>query len=315
MCFYGMKKGSSFLIGNLCIFIATIFWGLNVPITKVLIPDWMSGNGIAAVRIVGGCLLFWVVSVFVKCQKIERADWLKIILGGALGLFGFIFLFVSSLRYGSPIDISIIMTLPPMFVILMGILFEHDRPSLIEYVGVVVSFVGAIIVILDGGGGESGSNNMLGDLLAVASTLCYAFYLVILQGPTKKYRPINLLRMVFLFAAIPGLLLIPGMQHEPIVHTTEATPWVETAFILLCPTFLAYFLIQPAIKSIGSELVSLYQYLLPVFATIASVMMGIDKLRLMQIVAMVIIIVGMAMTNLGKKKRKTQTPELTDKPG
>lgn len=292
------------MIGNLCMLVATIFWGLNVPVTKVLIPEWMSGNGIAAVRLVGGCILFWIVSLFMKSKGIDRSDRVKIILGGTVGLFGFISLFVTSLRYGNPIDISIIMTLPPMFVILMGVIFEHDRPSLIEYLGVAVSFAGAIIVILDGGGGVAGSDNMLGDLLAVASTLCYAFYLVILQKPTKKYRPVNLLRWVFLFAAIPGLLLVPGMQNEPIVHTAEATPWLEIGFILFCPTFLAYFLVQPSVKYIGSELVSLYQYLLPVFATIASVMMGIDRLRPMQVVAMVIIIIGMAMTNIGKKKRQ-----------
>ncbi|MCM1292091.1 MAG: DMT family transporter [Bacteroides sp.] len=299
-----MKNRSAFLIGNLCILTATIFWGLNVPLTKVLIPDWMSGNGIAAVRMVGGCILFWLVSLFMKCRRIDRSDWGRIILGGTLGLFGFISLFVTSLRYGNPIDISIIMTLPPMFVILMGIIFEHDRPSWIEYVGVVVSFVGAVIVIVDGKSGVAGSDNMLGDLLAVASTLCYAFYLVILQKPTAKYRPVNLLRWVFLFAAIPGLLLIPGMQNEPILTTTEFTPWFEIGFILFGPTFLAYFLVQPSIKDIGSELVSLYQYLLPVFATIASVLMGIDKLRPMQIVAMAIIIVGMALTNVGKKRRQ-----------
>lgn len=299
-----MKNKSAFLLGNICILVAAIFWGLNVPITKVLIPDWMTGKGIAVVRLVGGCILFWIVSLFMKCKKIDRSDWLKIILGGTIGLFGFIYLFVTSLRFGNPIDISIIMTLPPMFVILMGVVFEHQRPSWIEYAGVLVSFAGAIIVILDGSSGEAGSNNMLGDLLAVASTVCYAFYLVILQKPTPKYRPVNLLRWVFLFAAIPAIFLIPGMQHEPIVHTTETIPWLEIGFILLCPTFLAYFLVQPAIKNIGSELVSIYQYLVPVFATIASVLMGIDHLRTMQIIAMAIIIVGMILTNIGKKKRK-----------
>lgn len=301
-----MKNRNNFIFGNLCILIASIFWGLNVPITKVLIPEWMTGNGISAVRIIGGCILFWLVSLFVKCRSIDRGDWLKIIVGGAIGLFGFIFLFVNSLRYGNPIDISIIMTLPPMFVILIGIIFEHERPAPIEYVGVIISFIGASIVIADGKSGVAGSDNMLGDFMAIASTLCYALYLVILQKPTIKYKPVNLLRWVFLFAAIPGLLLLQGIDKEPIVHTSDAIPWLEIGFILLCPTFLAYFLVQPAVKSIGSELVSLYQYLLPVFATIASVMMGIDRLRPMQIVAMAIIIVGMILTNIGKKHRKTQ---------
>lgn len=296
-------KTSGALIGNLCILIATIFWGMNVSFTKALIPDWMTADGIIVVRLVGGCLLMWIVSLFLKCEKIARHDWLKLFLGGAIGLFAFIYLFVTSLRYGNPIDISIIMTLPPIFVILIGVIFMKQRPSVAEYIGIAVSMAGAAVVILDGQGGKNGSDNLLGDLLAVASTLCYAFYLVILQGPTKTYRPVNMLRWVFLFSAIPALFLIPGMQTMPILHSTESTPWLEIGFILLCPTFLAYFLVQPAEKRIGSELVSLYQYLLPVFATITAVVMGLDHLKGIQVLAMVIIIAGMVLTNIGKRKR------------
>lgn len=93
------------------------------------------------------------------------------------------------------------------------------------------------------------------------------------------------------------------MQREGIVHAHEAAPWLEIGFILLCPTFLAYFLVQPAIKYIGSELVSIYQYLVPVFASISAVIMGLDRLRWIQVAAMVIIVGGMVLTNIGKKRR------------
>lgn len=296
-------KGN-FLVGNACILIATIFWGINVPFTKALIPQWMSADAVSAVRLIGGCVLFWIASLFIKGTPIARGDWKKLILGGTVGLFGFIYLFVTSLKYGNPIDISIIMTLPPMFVILIGVIFRHQRPSLVECIGVAISFVGAAIVIVAGNQGKAGSDNLLGDLLAIASTLCYAFYLVILEGPTHTYKPVSMLRWVFLFAAIPGIFLTLGMDHMPILNATVATPWIEIAFILLCPTFIAYFLVQPAIKNIGSELVSLYQYLLPVFATIASVIMGIDHLKWIQVVAMAVIVGGMILTNLGKRHRK-----------
>lgn len=293
------------LVGNACILVASIFWGVNVSFTKALIPQWMSAEGIIVVRLVGGCLLMWLASLFLKCGPVDRGDWKKLICGGSIGLFAFIFLFVSSLRYGNPIDISIIMTLPPVFVILIGVMFQKRRPSVMEYLGVAVSMAGAVVVILAGQAGHNGSDNLLGDLLAVASTVCYALYLVILEGPTKRYRPVNMLRWVFLFAAIPALVLIPGMQDMPILRTSEATPWLEIAFILLCPTFIAYFLVQPAIKHIGSELVSLYQYLLPVFATLSAVLMGIDHLKWIQVVAMAIIVAGMILTNIGKRRRSS----------
>lgn len=303
------KDGSlkRFFLGNACILLAEIFWGVNVAVTKALIPEWMSANSISAVRLIGGFCLFWMASLFAKCEPIDKEDWLRLVCGGAIGLFAFIFLFILSLRYSSAIDISIIMTLPPMFVILMGVLFAHARPHWLEYAGIVVSFIGAVIVIVDGGkGGHAGSNPVLGDILAILSCICYAFYLFILQKPAKKYKPITMLRWVFLFAAIPGLALVPGMQNLPLWHTGNPVPWLEIGFILFCPTFIAYFLVQPAIKDIGAELVSLYQYLLPVFAALTAVLMGLEKLLWVQVLAMCVIVAGMVLTNIGKKKRKAE---------
>lgn len=298
------KSPRSLIAGNACILLATIFWGVNVSFTKALIPQWMSADGIIVVRLVGGCILMWLVSIFLKCERIARHDFVKLALGGAIGLFAFIFLFVTSLKYGNPIDISIIMTLPPVFVILTGIIFQGRRPSWLEYVGIAVSMVGAVIVIIAGQSSEHASDKLLGDILAVCSTVCYAFYLVILEGPTHTYRPVNMLRWVFLFAAIPALFLLPGFDREPLMHTSAVVPWLEIVFILLCPTFLAYFLVHPAIKLAGSEAVSLYQYLLPVFATLSAVLMGLDKLRLEQIIAMAVIIAGMILTNIGAMHRR-----------
>ena len=300
------KKG--FLIGNLCILIAEIFWGVNVSVTKDLFHPMMATPfGIIIVRLIGGAFLMWITSLFIKCAKIQKDDWLKLILGGAIGLFLFIFLFILSLKYGDPIDISIIMTFPPVFVILIGVIFQKQRPSWIEYLGVVISFVGAAIVIIDGASGKSGSNNILGDILAILSTICYAFYLVILEKPSKTYKPITMLRWVFLFSAIPAIALIPFSLHQPIFHTAKAVPWIEIAFVLFCVTYIAYFLVEPAIKYIGSELVSIYQYTLPIFATISAVLMGLSHLKWMQVVAMAIIIIGMVCTNIGKKHRKTSS--------
>lgn len=298
------RSGKELAVGNLCAFIATLFFGINVPVVKLLIPHWMTAIDVTIWRIAGGAALMWLVSLFIKTDKIERRDWLRIILGGVLGLFSFLFLFNLSLRYASPIDVSIILTLPPMFVILIGILFLHRRPSWVEYLGVAVSFAGALIVILKAGGNTGhSSDQVLGCILAAASSLCYAFYLVILEGPSHKYGSVSLLRWVFLFAAVPALCFMGDFVKAPVFHTSQALPWLLVAFIIICPSFLSYFLETPAIKLIGSELDSLYQYLVPVIATIASVWIGIAELHWIQVIAMVIIIAGMVLTTMGKRRR------------
>lgn len=292
------------IVGNGCILLATIFFGVNIPVVKELVPRWMSADAVTAVRLIGGCVLMWLASLFIRTERIENGDWLRLVLGGAVGLFSFMYLFNMSLRYADPIDVSIIMTLPPVFVVLYHIIFQRARPTLLEYAGIVASFGGAVLVILVEHSG-SGTHNLLGEMLALASTICYAFYLVVMEGPSRKYRPLSTLRWVFLFAALPALLLVPQLFHSNLIAGHPGTmPWIGIAFILLCPTFLSYFLIAPADKLIGSELVSIYQYLVPVVAAVASVIMGITHIIPIQLVAMGVIIAGMVLTNLGKARRR-----------
>lgn len=296
-------SSAGFIKGNTYILIAALFWGVNISVTKDLLPEWMTPEQLSAIRILGGCILFWLTSMFIKCDRISHSDWPKLIVGGLVGIGGFLYLFIISLRYANPIDVSIIMTLPPAFVMLIGAIFLHRKVSLLEWIGVAVSFAGAATVILAGSSGKSGSDNVLGDVLAIASTICFAIYLVIIEKPSKTYNSVTLLRWVFLFGSVPAIFFIGGLPYMHIVKAPTFVPWAEVAFILLCPTFLAYFLTNPAEKLIGSELTSLYQYLVPVFATVSAVLMGLDRLHPAQIIAMAIIIAGMVLTNMGKRRK------------
>lgn len=296
------------LEGNLCILIATVFFGLNIPVVKLLIPRWMTAMDVTAFRMLGGCVLIWITSLFFRRERIQRRHWVNLITGGAVGLFSFIFLFNLSLHYSNPIDVAIIMTMPPAFVMLINILFRKRHPSFLEIAGVVVSFAGSFIVISLQHGGDKGSDMLLGDLLALASAMCYAFYLVITEEPSKTYRPTTMLRWVYLSAAIPSVFLIPGLCHAGIWHTSLAQPWLMIAFVVVCVSYGSYFLMAPAEKKLSSDLVSIYQYLVPVVASVASVILGLDRIRWIQVLAMVVIIGGMVMSNIGKYRKGKQTP-------
>lgn len=295
---------SNILRGNLLILIATIFFGVNIPVVKFLIPEWLTSEDVTVFRLGGGCVLFWLASLFVKTDRLQRGDFVKVLAGGGLGLFAFIYLFNLSLRYANPIDVSIIMTLPPVFVIIINAVFRHYRPSAGELIGMLLAFLGAAVVIMAHHTDSKASDALLGNLLAIASSVCYATYLVVLEGPTHRYKPISLLRWVFLASFIPCVILLPSFGDAALFHSSHVTsPALMVTFVVLCPTFLSYLLINPAIKLIGSELVSIYQYLIPVIAAIASVVMHIAHLHVAQVLAMALIVGGMFMTNRSHGKK------------
>ena len=67
------------LTGNLLALSTALCWGLNEPANKALIPEWISASGVALSRIFGATLLVWIISLFIKREKIQKDDWKNLV--------------------------------------------------------------------------------------------------------------------------------------------------------------------------------------------------------------------------------------------
>jgi drug/metabolite transporter (DMT)-like permease len=290
--------------GNLLMLTATIFFGVDLPVLKYLIPTWMTAVDATIFRIVGATALMWIASLFVKTQKIEKSDYRVLFFCGFIGMFGFMYLFNLALKYGSAIDVSIIMTTPPVLVIIYDIIFRKMRFSRMELLGVVMALLGAVMIILIHSGASSkGGDVILGDIFAFASAVVFTGYLIAIEKPSKKYNSVSLMRWVMLAGSLPALCLVWMLPSAHIFAHPALSPWLGVGFIIIFPTFVSYILTSPALKLVGSEVVSLYQYFVPVVATITALIMKIDKLQWYQPIAICIILIGVFITNRAKQKR------------
>ena len=141
-------SSKAIILGHFAMFMSTLFFGLNIPITKELIPDWLSYVDITLFRIFGGTILFWITSIFIKDSKIEKKDWWLLIFGGIVGLFSFLFFFALAIDLTSPIDLSIIMTLPPIMVVIISAIIFKTKISKKKILGIAIALIGALIIIL-----------------------------------------------------------------------------------------------------------------------------------------------------------------------
>lgn len=310
------KKGKAMILGNLLAFTTAICWGLNEPANKSLIPDWISASGVALSRIFGATIIVWLISIFIKSEKIQKGDWKSLAWAGVM-MVGFIYVFSLAFNTASAIDIAIILTFQPMLVVLINAIFKHEKVSRLEIVGMLIAFAGALMVILAGGNLDGG--RLLGDMFAVVCSITYAAYLVIIEGPSKRYGTINLMRWVFLFTAIISLPLIFTLPSAPrLLDNLASHPhWLPIAlllFIILFPTVYCYIVTPPAIRMIGSEILAFYQYLVPVITCIVSVLFKIDSFHWYQPVSFVIIVGGVMLANYAKAKnakKETQKGRIT----
>lgn len=323
-----MKKDR--LNGNIAISVATVFFGLNVPVLKELMPEWISFLDATTYRIVGAAILFWIASLFTKKEKIEHGDYLLILFSGILGLYAFMYTFNLSLEMGSPVDISIIMTIPPILVILFSAILFKTLITKNKIIGIGLSIAGTLLIIFSQGGGDEGTRaNMMGNVWCAVSGTIFAAYLISIQKLSLKYSPVTLLKWLFTSASIAAIPIGAHTAFKSHIFTAVTTAATTTAgsnvshtmpilmllFVIIFPTFLAYMLTPYAIRRIGTELVAMYQYLIPMVASVVSIIMGQAHIRWDQPVAMVIILFGVYLTSkqaTPKPKIKTATDQSSD---
>ena len=237
------------------IFFANVIFGLGVPVTKILLEDWVSPMTYMAVRCLGAAIIFWIIAAFMKSEHVERHDLLVIMVGGLMGVVVSQTLTAWALNYTSPVYFSLIATLTPVAVMLMAALFIGERITGLKFLGVLLGIGGAVLMVVMGQTSGSGSNDLLGITLAILSVLTWAIYMIITRKVAQKYTPVTQMKYVFLISAVVTVPLAwPELSAQPL-FSAETFGWdgaLEMGFIVLGATVLGYFLIPFAMKSLSA---------------------------------------------------------------
>ena len=286
------------LQGHSAIFMANIIFGLGVPVTKMLLEDWVTPMGYMATRSVGAAVIFWLISFFLPKEKIERRDLVTIIVCGLLGFVISQTLTAWALNYTTPVYFSLIAAMTPIAVMLLAALFINERITGKGIVGVVLGIGGALLMLFMGWqGGGSGKDDLLGIFLTFLSLLTWAVYLIATRKVSQKYSPVAQMKWIFLVSSI---VTVPwAMITEPTqVLYSQAWAWsgvAEMLFIVVFATVLGFFMIPYAMKRLQATTVSIYTNLQPVVASLIAIAIGQDMLTWDKPVAAIMVLLGAYM--------------------
>ena len=93
-------------LGHGAILATNLIFGLNTPIAKTIVPEWISPYALTFVRMVFATLVFWGIGLLAPKEEVGKRD-LWTIFGGALfGLVGAQVSFANALLYTSPVNIT-----------------------------------------------------------------------------------------------------------------------------------------------------------------------------------------------------------------
>ena len=290
------------------ILLANTIFGLGVPVTKLLLEDWVSPMTYMATRSLGAAVVFWLIAAFMKPEKVERRDLMVIMLGGLMGFVVSQTLTAEALNYTSPVYFSLIATLTPVAVMLMAALFIGERITGLKFLGVLLGIAGAVLMVVMGQTSGSGSNDLLGITLAILSVLTWAVYMIITRKVAQKYSPVTQMKYVFLVSAIVTVPLAWPELSEQRLYSAATFGWdgaLEMAFIVLMATVLGYFLIPYAMKYLSATTVSIYTNLQPMVASFVAIAIGQDRLTWDKPVAAVLVLLSAYIVTVVTTKVET----------
>ena len=281
-------------LGFLAALGATVIYGLNHTIAKNVMPVYISPFGFILLRVLGAAILFWIASIFVKHERIERKDWPRLIACSFLGMVINMLAFFKGLELSTPVNSSVIITISPIIVFIFSAILLKEKIKLIRSAGVLFGFIGALILVLyTSKTGLNAPNIPLGNILFIVNSFAYGLYLVLVKPLIEKYNVINLLKWLFLLAIFMNFPVTIG--EFSIVDWTNL-PIKEAilpmVFVVVGTTFCTYLFNAYALRTLSPSTVSSFIYLQPIVGIIYAVSTKSDTVSLVSVIGMILIFIG-----------------------
>lgn len=300
-----MKK--QFVIGMGALIFANIIWGMLAPIGKELLNfGHISAFNLAALRIIGSAVLFWIISACVAASgkgrllDIEKKDIFHLFITSWLIIGGNQLLSTLGMNYTYPIDACVCCCITPIFTLILGAIFYYRKfPPVMKIFGVVIGFAGVLVFIFTSTSNAEMqvTNPVLGDVLCLLSQVAGASYLVFYIRFSAKYSALTLMKWLFTFSAV---CLLPFTIGDIV-----AIPWCEMSGLawfdlIYCIAFgscLSYMLLPIAQRAVSPTTVAMCNYLQPIIAAIYAIIIGLAVITGESIIASLCILVGVWLVN------------------
>ena len=82
---------------------------------------------------------------------------------------------------------------------------------------------------------------------------------------------------------------------------------IDLIILIVCATFLAYFLISYGQKYVRPTMVSLYSYMQPIMAIAISIIVGMDTLTFTKVLALFAVFTGVILVSFSKSRAQEKT--------
>lgn len=217
------------------------------------------------------------------------------------------------LTYVSSTVCSVIISTIPVIATIGAWLFFRERLKLLNYAGIILSFIGIIVFILNKDG--SLSFNMKGLALLSFAVLSAVGYNLILSRLVGHYSPVYIVNVQNVLGALfflPVFLIFDFRTFLNAPHTLESfKPIIELSVFASCGAFILF---AYAVRNMGITKANVFSNCIPIFTALFSFFLLGERLTFQNIAGMIIVIAGLFISQMtGTKKSIDDALILTGK--
>lgn len=303
LSFLAMKivsQNSRSSVWHLLALFTIVFWGTSFVSTKVLL-----GYDFSAVQIFTFRFVVTYLILLLACHRKFRCENFKqeliLFVCGVTGCTLYFWTENTALTLSSSSNVSLIVCTNPLLIMIFGgIIYKTERLCKRQVLGCLVTFVGMVLVVLNGKFVLKLSP--LGDFLAFGSALVWTIYSLVIKKLNGVYSTLFITRKVFFYGMLTSVPIML-IENSKVPWSNFALPVVSLNFLCLTvfSSLFGYLIWNKVLKQLGTVLASNYIYAIPLVTIITAVVALSERITFLGVVGAFAIVAGMVLAEMKKK--------------
>jgi len=292
-----------FSVVDLMLILMSFVWGINFPIVKGALMDF-SPLSFNAIRFgTSSLILLSILWLRERSLGIKKKDVGYFVLLGIIGNTAYQLFFINGIALTTASNSSLIIATTPIFIVLLSAALRVEKITSRIVQGVILSFLGIIMIILGSGKPLSFTEqSWIGDLLTIGSPICWASYTVLSKPKLKEYSPLKLTAITMAIGTFPLILIsTPALSVENWA-AISVNSWLSLAFSAVFAIAIGYVAWYTGVNRIGTSRTALYENLVTVFAVASAWGLLSEGMTVVQIIGAVLVFVSLYIARRNNKK-------------
>lgn len=273
----------------LAIVLNTLIWSAASPIFKWSL-DSTPPFTIAFFRFAIATL---ILLPFVKHKlAIRFEDFYKLFTLAVIGITIHNSFYFLGLTLAPSINVPIISSMTPIFLIIGGILFLREKPKPKVLLGTIISLIGTMIIVFRPNDGTV-VGSIMGNFYFVLSTLMFVWYTLLIKYYKLRYSYATIIFWTFFIGTIALLpMFILEVQTTNSLATLNLKGSIGIIYGAIFSSTLGYGLYNYAAKYIRANEIGIFSYLEPVATALVAIPLLHEEITFLYLLGGIIVFLG-----------------------